>query len=169
MPCRLEFASVVQFEADGPQSFIVVVNKVTKMKPNMADVPYTVEKNSSSSWSFTLSYVKVDSFMPLAQEQLVISRLPAQDRWERNGCRGFPPHPASYHVPYSVGATCAVGCEVLGTCYSAVATHARYNRHTSHSQCMLSCFTLETSISVIMVNSYWSCIALPGVSLQHFA
>lgn len=50
------------------------------MKPNMADVPYTVEKNKSSSWVFTLSYVKVDSFMPLAQEQLVISRLPAQDR-----------------------------------------------------------------------------------------
>lgn len=79
-PRRLEFASVIQFESEGPQSLIIVVNKVTKMKPNMCDVPYTVEKNKSSSWVMTLSYAKLDSFMPLAQEQLVISRLPVHDR-----------------------------------------------------------------------------------------
>lgn len=57
------------------------MNKVTKMKPNMCDVPYTVEKNKLSSWVITLLYAKLDSFMPLAQEQLVISREPLQDRW----------------------------------------------------------------------------------------
>lgn len=78
--CRLEFASVVQLEAEGAQACVVGVNKVTKMKPNMADVPYTVERHKPSSWVFSLTYAKLDSFMPLAQEQLVISRLPAADR-----------------------------------------------------------------------------------------
>ncbi|WIA38602.1 hypothetical protein OEZ86_001912 [Tetradesmus obliquus] len=77
---RLEFASVVQLEAEGAQACVVGVNKVTKMKPNMADVPYTVERHKPSSWVFSLTYAKLDSFMPLAQEQLVISRLPAADR-----------------------------------------------------------------------------------------
>eukprot|EP00882_Tetradesmus_deserticola_P030522 GHRQ01034312.1.p4 GENE.GHRQ01034312.1~~GHRQ01034312.1.p4 ORF type:complete len:127 (-),score=34.72 GHRQ01034312.1:85-465(-) len=79
-PCRLEFASVVQLEAEGPTACVIGVSKVTKMKPNMADVPYVVERHKSSSWVFALTYAKLDSFMPLAQEQLVISRLPAADR-----------------------------------------------------------------------------------------
>jgi hypothetical protein len=79
--CRLEFASVLQLEAGSSgQSCVVGVNKVTKMKPNMADVPYVVERQQPSTWVFGLTYAKLDSFMPLAQEQLVISRLPAADR-----------------------------------------------------------------------------------------
>jgi hypothetical protein len=77
---RLEFASVVQLEAEGAQACVVGVNKVAKMKPNMADVPYAVERHKPSTWVFVLTYAKLDSFMPLAQEQLVISRLPAADR-----------------------------------------------------------------------------------------
>lgn len=63
------------------QSCTVGVNKVTKMKANMADEPYVVEKGKASTWLFTLTYAKLDSFMPLAQEQLVMSRLPAAERW----------------------------------------------------------------------------------------
>eukprot|EP00879_Flechtneria_rotunda_P012868 GHRR01013438.1.p1 GENE.GHRR01013438.1~~GHRR01013438.1.p1 ORF type:complete len:516 (+),score=142.44 GHRR01013438.1:507-2054(+) len=77
---RLEFASVLHLEADSMQSCTVGVNKVTKMKANMADAPYVVERNKSSSWGFTLTYARLDSFMPLAQEQLVISRLPTLER-----------------------------------------------------------------------------------------
>lgn len=78
--CRLEFLSILQLEAESMQSCVVGVNRVTKMKPNMADVPYTVERNKQSTWVFTLTYAKLESFMPLAQEQLVMSRLPAADR-----------------------------------------------------------------------------------------
>lgn len=78
---RLEFASVVQLDGDGPKSFTVIVNKITKMKPNMADVPYSVDKGTDSTWVFSLMYTQLDSFMPRAQEQLVMSRLPAQDRY----------------------------------------------------------------------------------------
>ena len=78
--CRLEFLSVMQLEAEGAQACVVGVNKVTKMKPNMADVPYVVERHKPSTWVFVLTYAKLDSFMPLAQEQLVISRLPGADR-----------------------------------------------------------------------------------------
>lgn len=58
------------------------------MKANMADEPYVVEKggggsssgSGTSQWVFTLTYAKLDSFMPAAQEQLVMSRLPAAER-----------------------------------------------------------------------------------------
>jgi len=68
------------------QSCVVGVNKVTKMKANMADEPYTVDKGQISTWMFTLTYAKLDSFMPLAQEQLVMSRLPTSDRWDAMQC-----------------------------------------------------------------------------------
>jgi hypothetical protein len=71
---------VLQLEAGSGQSCVIGVNKVTKMKPNTADVPYVVERQQPSTWLFVLTYAKLDSFMPLAQEQLVISRLPAADR-----------------------------------------------------------------------------------------
>lgn len=77
---RLEFAAVTQLEAESMQSCLVGVNKVTKMKANMAEEPYVVEKGRTSTWLFTLTYAKLDSFMPLAQEQLVMSRLPAAER-----------------------------------------------------------------------------------------
>eukprot|EP00775_Hariotina_reticulata_P008774 gene8774-8953_t len=96
---RLDFNSVVQLEAEGMQALAVGVTKVTKMKPSTAgrvlvavelntvptaagsaDVPYVVERNCTSTWHFSLTYAKLDSFMPLAQEQLVISRLPTADR-----------------------------------------------------------------------------------------
>jgi hypothetical protein len=71
---------VVQLEAESMQSFVVSVNKVTKTKANNRDEPYVVEKGSTSSWLFRLTYAQLDAFMPLAQEQLVISRLPAAER-----------------------------------------------------------------------------------------
>jgi factor associated with neutral sphingomyelinase activation len=77
---RLEFAAVTQLEAESMQCCVVGVSKVTKMKANMADEPYVVEKGKPSTWLFTLTYAKLDSFMPLAQEQLVMSRLPAAER-----------------------------------------------------------------------------------------
>jgi factor associated with neutral sphingomyelinase activation len=77
---RLDFAAVVQLEAESMQACVVGVNKVTKMKANMADEPYVVEKGATSTWVFSLTYAKLDAFMPLAQEQLVISRLPTAER-----------------------------------------------------------------------------------------
>lgn len=79
-PARLEFAAVTQLEAEDMQCCVVAVSKVTKMKANMADEPYVVDKGRTSTWLFTLTYAKLDSFMPLAQEQLVMSRLPAAER-----------------------------------------------------------------------------------------
>lgn len=50
------------------------------MKANMENTAYVYEKGKSSTWSFVLPYANLDSFMPLAQEQLVVSRLPAAER-----------------------------------------------------------------------------------------
>lgn len=51
------------------------------MKPNMTDAPYEVLRGLDNvTWAFGLSYAKLDAFMPLAQEQLVLSRLPAAER-----------------------------------------------------------------------------------------
>lgn len=83
---RLEFAAVVHMDAESMQSCVVGVNKVTQMKANMADEPYTVIKGKTSTWVFTLAYAKLDSFMPLAQEQLVMSRLPTADRYKTRAC-----------------------------------------------------------------------------------
>lgn len=76
---------MTQLEAENMQTCVVGVNKVTKMKANMTDEPYVVEKGATSIWMFTLTYAKLDSFMPLAQEQLVMSRLPAAERCADRG------------------------------------------------------------------------------------
>lgn len=89
------------------QSCVVGINKVTKMKANMADEPYTVDKGQISTWMFTLTYAKLDSFMPLAQEQLVMSRLPTSDRWDAMQCGSQ--HPAAAR---DVGCSCMPDCRL---------------------------------------------------------
>jgi hypothetical protein len=102
-------------------------NQVTKMKANGADEPYVVERHgggsgSSTVWRFSLTYARLDDFMPLAQEQLVISRLPARERCEWLGVA------CQWGVP--VGGAC--GCKpaarglLLGSAYPPCThTHTR--------------------------------------------
>ena len=81
---RFPFPAVTELEADtsgtSSNTFALTANQLVRMKENGEDVPYKVEKGSSSRWVFTLSYAKLDAFMPLAQEQLVASRLPQLER-----------------------------------------------------------------------------------------
>ncbi|KAF8059207.1 lvsF [Scenedesmus sp. PABB004] len=77
---RLEFSAVTQLEACGARACVVGVTKATRMKAGGRDAPYVVDRNKPSAWTFTLTYATLDAFMPLAQEQLVLSRLPATER-----------------------------------------------------------------------------------------
>lgn len=82
-PCRLEFAHVTQLEADGPDACLVGAARVTRMRPGCADVPYAQDRAAHGGahlWRFSLMYARLEAFMPLAQEQLVASRLPHMDR-----------------------------------------------------------------------------------------
>jgi hypothetical protein len=46
------------------------------MRASMADVPYTTIKGRLTTWRMRLSYASLDDFMPAAQEQLVMAKLP---------------------------------------------------------------------------------------------
>ncbi len=76
----MPFAAMQRLEAEGVRTFVLAVSALTKMRTNMEDAPYVSEKGKVSSWVFELAYAGLDSFMPLAQEQLVASRLPPSER-----------------------------------------------------------------------------------------
>ncbi len=79
--CRIPFSGVQQLEAAGPKSLALSASSVVKMKPNGVDALYVVEKSPPGfAWAFNLPYAPLDSFMPLAQEQLLISRMNPTDR-----------------------------------------------------------------------------------------
>jgi hypothetical protein len=66
------------------------------MKEACADAPYHFMKGDLTVWYFSLAYDTMEGFMPLAQEQLALSRLPAQDAEEmakvaHHGYRPLPP------------------------------------------------------------------------------
>lgn len=78
--CRLPFAHAQQLEAQSPASFLLVSTLVVKMKVNTIDAPYVFEKGTPAAWRFSLSYAKVDAFLPLAHQCLAACRLPYVER-----------------------------------------------------------------------------------------
>ena len=82
LPCRIPFLSVQQLEGVGRSSLSLATTQVVKMKANMADAPYVVQKGALTHWQFALTYATVDQFLVMAHEQLAASRLPYADRKE---------------------------------------------------------------------------------------
>lgn len=78
--CRLPFEHTLRLEGEGKRSFVLTSAVVIKMKANMADAPYLVEKQQSSRWHFALAYANTDSFLPLAHQCLTACKLPYADR-----------------------------------------------------------------------------------------
>lgn len=73
---------IQQLEPNGNKKFSLESSQVIKMKANMADAPYIFEKTAVTTWAFTLAYAPMDQFLPLALEQLAISRLAYRHRDE---------------------------------------------------------------------------------------
>ena len=73
---RLPFRTAMRMEAISDRDFGFECTTVVKMKQDCKDVPYVVHKDQLVVWQFKLPYDTMESFMPLAQEQLAAGRLP---------------------------------------------------------------------------------------------
>ena len=84
--CRLPFQHVEGLEGAGERRLSVSASRLVKMRANAADAPYTVERSAAGSgplvWEFELSYATLEAVMPLAQQMMVASRLPAAEQDE---------------------------------------------------------------------------------------
>lgn len=88
--CRLPFQFVEGMEGAGERRLLVTTTRVVKMRGNAADTPYVVERAGNGSaphpqplqWEFELSYARLEGVMPLAQQMMVASRLPAAEQEE---------------------------------------------------------------------------------------
>uniref|UniRef100_A0A061R8P8 Beach domain-containing protein n=1 Tax=Tetraselmis sp. GSL018 TaxID=582737 RepID=A0A061R8P8_9CHLO len=76
---RLPFRSAQRLEGTGDRTFVIDCAVVVKMKQDCADAPYVFQKGEDVVWRFALAYDTMESFMPLAQEQLAVSRLPLEE------------------------------------------------------------------------------------------
>lgn len=97
-------------------------HRVVRMKPSAADVPYAVDRDCVSNWQFELAYAGLDEFMPLAQQMLLVSRLPAAEQeevlevgggwgrpcWVWRACQG--------RLLGSVGHARSTCCQLLAAC-----------------------------------------------------
>lgn len=87
-PCRLPFAQLQGLETGAGRSFTAAAHRVVRMRPNAADVPYAVDRDAVSIWTFELDYAGLEEFMPLAQQMLLASRLPPAEQEEMLEVRG---------------------------------------------------------------------------------
>ena len=71
---------MLRLEAEGKRAFVLATALVMKMKANMADAPYVVEKQAASTWHFELAYASIDSFLPIAHQCLAACKLPYAER-----------------------------------------------------------------------------------------
>ena len=67
-------------EAGGKRNFRLVTTQTIKMKANMVDAPYIVEKGRTSQWKFSLACGHMADFLPMVHQYLAASRLGHYDR-----------------------------------------------------------------------------------------
>ena len=79
---RLPFKLMQSLEAGGRRMFKLVTGQVIKMKANMVDAPYVVERGSMSHWTFSLACGHMSDFLPVVHQYLAASRLPHYDAEE---------------------------------------------------------------------------------------
>ncbi|GFH12601.1 uncharacterized protein HaLaN_08314, partial [Haematococcus lacustris] len=74
------FAKVVSLAGSGSASFLLTTTCLVKMKANLEETPYLVDKGKESRWQFSLAYAQLSSLLAPAQQLLDISRRPKQQR-----------------------------------------------------------------------------------------
>lgn len=77
---RLPFVHVQRLEAAGKAGLSVSSSQVVKMKANMADAAYVVDRARTATWRFDMAYVPAAAVMPLLHRYLSASRLPYAER-----------------------------------------------------------------------------------------
>ena len=77
---RLPFAAVQRLEPEGKRGFAVASSQVTKVKANMADAAYVVDRGRTATWHFALAYVTAAAVTPLLHRYLAASQLPYAER-----------------------------------------------------------------------------------------
>ena len=77
---RLPFAQVQRLEAAGKAGLVVSSAQVVKMKANMADAAYVVDRARAATWRFDMTYVPAGTVVPLLHRYLSASKLPYAER-----------------------------------------------------------------------------------------
>ena len=91
MTRRLPFAAVQRLEPEGKRGFAVASAQVIKVKANMADAAYVVDRGRTATWHFALAYVTAAAVTPLLHRYLAASRLPYAERASSLQARPNPP------------------------------------------------------------------------------
>lgn len=77
---RLPFVHVQRLEAAGKAGLVMSSSQVVKMKANMADAAYVVDRARTATWRFDMAYVPAAMVVPLLHRYLSASRLPYAER-----------------------------------------------------------------------------------------
>ncbi len=85
---RLPFAHVQRLEPAGKRGLVATAAQVAKMKANMADAAYVIERTRATTWHFALAYVNTAAVAPLVNRYLAASRLPYAERASTLQARG---------------------------------------------------------------------------------
>jgi len=88
---RLPFAAVQRLEPEGKRGFAAASSQVIKVKANMADAAYLVDRGRTATWHFALAYVTAAAVTPLLHRYLAASRLPYAERASSLQARPNPP------------------------------------------------------------------------------
>lgn len=79
---RLPFSSIQSIEAAGSgssSSFVVTSTSSISMKPHNKDLPYETSRHSPpSSWTFSLSYAQLSSFLPTLSSLFQAAKQPSK-------------------------------------------------------------------------------------------
>ena len=71
---------VQRLEAAGKAGLVVSSSQLVKMKANMADAAYVVDRARTATWRFDMAYVPAATVVPLLHRYLSASRLPYAER-----------------------------------------------------------------------------------------
>lgn len=68
----------------------MVTTHIIKMKANMKDAPYVVEKGRTTQWDFSLASWHMSDILPIVHQYLAASRLSQYDREDALEVVGVP-------------------------------------------------------------------------------
>lgn len=150
---RLPFACIEGLEGSGDRRLVLTASRLIRMRANAADAPYAVDKAGQAAtgggggppspavppqhtqqagqarlfhWEFDLAYATLEGVMPLAQQMMVASRLPAgeQEEFLQVGLWGWAGGVAEHDFGGTAGAGRCGHCVALG--------HERPGRGEAH-------------------------------------